>query len=86
MYPRPFRILLNQFQTEIHSQTNLKSWLALCDFHPHVAVNPETCIERLPWLHWVYNCEFEVAQKLRPNVTRTPDSKSEVTHLDKNFI
>jgi hypothetical protein len=23
----------------------LKPWLALCDFHPHVGVDPEACIE-----------------------------------------
>jgi hypothetical protein len=73
-------------QNEIHSQTNLKPWLALCDSHPHIFVNPETCVEGLPRLCWVYNREFKVAQELKTNVTRIQGSGSEDTYLDKNFI
>jgi hypothetical protein len=49
-------------------------------------MNPETCIERLPWLRWVYNCEFEVAQELKPNVTRMPIRGLQDTYLDENFV
>lgn len=56
-------------QNEIHSQMNLKPWLALCDSHPHIFLNPETCIKGLPRLRWVYNCEFKVAQELKLNIT-----------------